>query len=1112
MNFLRRIFGRRNIPAWVVLFVSLSLTLLTLYGLRQQAEKSAAKQFNLYVMDVVEAIEERLHQHEQILLGAAGLFDSSATVTRKEWHTYINRLDLNKNYPGILGVGYSQLIKPADLNGHIATVRREGFPAYTVRPAGERELYTAIVYLEPFSGRNLAAFGYDMMSESNRSEAMHAAVESGKTAISARVKLVQETHGKVQAGFLMYVPVYRQGMPLDTAAQRWAALHGYVFSPNRADDLMAKILGKYNPLVDFRIFDGKTESDDTKIFDSRDSVLDGASPSFTVLKRIMAYGHEWSIRLDSRPDFDAGLRSSTPVLVFTLGAGVSLLLFALVSFLTFRREQAEQMAMAMTRDIRANERELSLSEAKLQGILDGAEHLIISTDVHGIIQLFNHSAERHLGYRAEELVGKQSAALFHLESEVRRGAEDLQNEGVKVEPGFEVFVARARNHPAGNTRQWSYVRKDGSTFPVSLTVTALRDEQGEINAFLGVATDISEREAAAKTIRDDAARMAAILDNVLDGIITINERGDIESFNKAAKTIFGYSEEEVVGRNVKMLMPEPYHTQHDGYLHNFVNTGERKIIGIGRQVVGLRKDGSTFPMDLAVSEMKLGERRMFTGIVRDVTERVKVDQMKSEFISTVSHELRTPLTSIRGALALITGGVVGELPAAVKPLVDIAHKNSERLILLVNDILDIEKIQAGKMEFDLQPQRLMPLLKQALDGNRAYAEQFGVSYELESELPEVMVAVDANRLMQVFANLLSNAAKFSPAAGNVSISVEQRDNLIRVSIKDHGPGISDEFKARIFQKFAQADSSDTRKKGGTGLGLAITKAIVEQMGGNIGFESQPNVVTEFYFEFAEWLQQQADITQLSANRRVLVCEDSRDNAEILRKMLESGGYAVDVVYDTDQARQLLRQPANYVAMTLDIGLPVENGLMLLRDLRRDETTASLPVLIVSATASEERRKTSGEALGISDWLQKPVEQAELLAALKRLVNASAKNQSNLLYAKVLHVEDDDDVVTVVRGVLIGVAETMRAATLADARRMLEQQRFDLVILDLDLAGESGTDLLKELNGFDSPIPVVIFSAMDVGPEIAEQVDAILVKSRSNNEQLVEIVKNLTGVA
>jgi len=443
-----------------------------------------------------------------------------------------------------------------------------------------------------------------------------------------------------------------------------------------------------------------------------------------------------------------------------------------------------------------------------------------------------------------------------------------------------------------------------------------------------------------------------------------------------------------------MLMPEPYQSEHDGYLNNFVTTGKKKIIGIGRQVMGRRKDGSTFPMDLAVSEMLLGEKRMFTGVVRDITSRVQIERMKSEFISTVSHELRTPLTSIRGSLALLVGGVAGELPAPVKPLLDIAHKNSERLILLVNDILDMEKIEAGKLEFDLKPLNLMELLHSALEGNHSYGAQFSVSYELRSEFSELTVRVDVNRLMQVFTNLLSNAAKFSPAGGKVVVAVELIGQDVRVAVQDNGTGISEEFKGQIFQKFAQADSSDTRKKGGTGLGLSITKAIVEQMGGRIGFTSQPNVLTTFYVDLPVWQNIQTNAAHLD-----------------------------EAILAPPELNQLLFNAAN-------------------------------------------------------------------------------------ARAKVLHVENDADVAQVVRAIVDEVAEVTHVTSLEKARNLLAHEHYDLAILDLALPDGSGMTLLPILNMAQPPIPVVVFSATELRQEDLHAVKSALVKSRTNNQQLLQTINRL----
>jgi PAS domain S-box-containing protein len=511
---------------------------------------------------------------------------------------------------------------------------------------------------------------------------------------------------------------------------------------------------------------------------------------------------------------------------------------------------------------------------------------------------------------------------------------------------------------------WIWIESRGSVIA--------RDAAGRALRMIGTNTDITERNHAVRAQHENEARLAAILDNVLDGIITINEQGIVESFNKSAEKIFGYAAAEVIGRNIKMLMPEPYHSEHDGYLHNFTSTGRKKIIGIGRQVVGRRRDGSTFPMDLAVSEMHLGDKRMFSGIVRDITERVRIERMKSEFISTVSHELRTPLTSIRGSLGLIVGGVAGTLPAQANSLIDIAHKNCERLILLVNDILDMEKIEAGKMEFQSAPIELLPLLKQALEGNRSYGEQFGVSFELSGESPELKVHVDANRLQQVLANLLSNAAKFSPQGDTVLIVVTADRERVRVAVSDHGSGIPAAFQSQIFQKFAQADASDTRKKGGTGLGLSITRAIVEQMGGRIGFTSEPNVLTTFWVEFPICLGTTphiADEKREDIKPRVLICEDDQDVASLLSMMLEQSGLDTDIASNAMQAKQLLALHV-YAAMTLDLGLPDQSGISLIRELRSNKQTANLPIIVVSANADKGRKELNAEAFSVVDWIVK----------------------------------------------------------------------------------------------------------------------------------------------
>lgn len=386
----------------------------------------------------------------------------------------------------------------------------------------------------------------------------------------------------------------------------------------------------------------------------------------------------------------------------------------------------------------------------------------------------------------------------------------------------------------------------GEQMPVSSVAVEIEELGTALNS---VSARLQFQE---RGLQESAGITQIILDNVVDGIITIDDWGTIQSCNQSASTMFGYGADETIGRDIKMLMTETYYSYFDAYLAYYRDKGTAAIIRSGNEMEGLRKDGSTFPLELAVSHCaKLG-KPLLIGVVRDITERRRMDKMKNEFVSTVSHELRTPLTSISGALGLVIGGALGEIPAQAKQMLDIAHKNSLRLALLINDLLDMDKLAAGKISFDLQAQALMPLLKHTLETVCGYGEQYQVRFELTEWVDDVQVCVDGVRLQQVLINLLSNAAKFSPQGGQVEVAVRRSNGKVRVYVIDHGPGVPTEFHTRIFQKFSQADSSDTRQKGGTGLGLAISKEIIERMNGLVGFDSEEGQGACFYFELPVW--------------------------------------------------------------------------------------------------------------------------------------------------------------------------------------------------------------------------------------------------------------------
>ncbi|KZD02836.1 PAS-domain containing protein [Oceanibaculum pacificum] len=625
--------------------------------------------------------------------------------------------------------------------------------------------------------------------------------------------------------------------------------------------------------------------------------------------------------------------------------------------------------------------------------------------------------------------------------------------------------------------------------------------------FVTTYTDVTVRRAAERQIEeqgqellDRETRLRAVFDNVPVGIITINESGSIESFNAHAERMFGVAAEDVLRRNVNLLMPEPDHGRHDGYLANYRKTGVAKIIGANREVTAQRFDGTQFPMDLAISEMWLGERRVFVGIVHDITERKQVDRLKNEFVSTVSHELRTPLTSISGSLGLVSGGIAGELPAKAKHLIGIAHSNCERLVRLINDILDIEKIESGKMVFVMSPQPVVALVEHAIEANRAYAERYGTSFVLQEDVGDAQVMVDPDRLIQVITNLLSNAAKYSPKGQPVEVTVAPGPLGLRIAVKDHGSGIPDEFKNRIFQKFAQADSSDTRQKGGTGLGLSIVKNIVEKHGGQVDFESEPGTGTVFFVDLPPWSDQDTAAVQHGDRPAVLICEDDPDIATIISETLIHAGYAVDVAYSASAARHML-ETRSYVALTLDLKLPDADGLSFLRTIREQPATRDLPIVIVSAADLPADGMLNGQALNVLDWLSKPVDYQRLVAAVELATG------SVMAGSRILHVEDDPDIVAVVREAMRGQVIIDTAPSLAEARAKLAANHYDLAIIDVELTDGSGLDLLPLLAAAGRPpMPTLIFSAHDIGAEFADQVEAVLTKSKTAMSELVATIR------
>jgi PAS domain S-box-containing protein len=413
-----------------------------------------------------------------------------------------------------------------------------------------------------------------------------------------------------------------------------------------------------------------------------------------------------------------------------------------------------------------------------------------------------------------------------------------------VHPDDREQTAREINHLLeGETTHYfenRYLRKDGSTCWIAWTARPVLDE----DRMYAAGRDITRAKLAEQELRRSEGRTRSIIDNALGGLLTTNAKGVIETVNPSAERMFGYPAEELIGQTVCVLLAARYEsTRH--CLDHLRDTA----LGRVTEWQGRRSNGESFPCELSLFEFyTTGEERHFAGHMLDVSERNEVERMKKDFLSTVSHELRTPLTSIRGSLSLLASGVMGELPPAALPMVTVAERNSIRLISLINDILDFDKLESGKMTMDLRPTPLVRVLERSIESISTFAVQEGVAIELHCG--NVTVTSDEARLSQVTVNLLSNAVKHSHRGSVVRVTGAAGDGWAEVRVEDSGPGIPAALQKRLFQRFQRADSSDARMTPGTGLGLAICKAIVEQHGGSIGLESAEGVGSTFWFRIA----------------------------------------------------------------------------------------------------------------------------------------------------------------------------------------------------------------------------------------------------------------------
>ena len=473
--------------------------------------------------------------------------------------------------------------------------------------------------------------------------------------------------------------------------------------------------------------------------------------------------------------------------------------------------------------------------ARLSRVASQTTNGVVITDAQGRIEWINEGFTRISGYTLEELKG-------------RGPGEVLQGPGTDPAMVQRMREALAQQQPF-EAELLNYA-KDGSPYWIQLSCNPLRDAAGALQGFMAIEQDITLRKADAERLRETTQLLDSILENV-PNVIVLKNAADLSLafINRSGERLLGIAREEMLGRRAEDFMP------HEQALRliasDRIALESREIVDVPEVTYETPAGPRVLHTQKLVLRDALGRPQHLLAISEDITERLRIERMKNEFVSTVSHELRTPLTVISGALGLLIGGVLERKPQRAREMIEAAHANSLRLTALINDLLDMEKLAAGKMQFVVQREDMVELVQRAISENQGYAEQHGAHIRLgEGAGLALPVDVDAQRLLQALANLLSNAAKFSPPGGEVEVRLRTLPGAaVQIEVQDQGPGIPEAFRARVFEKFAQADATNTRLKGGTGLGLAITRELVEGMGGSIGFESEEGRGACFHLRF-----------------------------------------------------------------------------------------------------------------------------------------------------------------------------------------------------------------------------------------------------------------------
>nr|WP_314628052.1 CHASE domain-containing protein [uncultured Noviherbaspirillum sp.] len=934
--------------SWLLPLIVLVLGLATTAAAWREAQlaldQEIRRDFDYQMRRITQLLQQRMATYEQVMRGAQGFMRGGTGVDRGDFAGYIATLRLEESFPGIQGIAIAELVPAARRAARVEEVRAEGYPAFAVRPEGERPVYSAIVQIEPANQMNLRALGYDMLTEPVRRAAMEQARDSGVAALSGKLRLVQEQGPEMQNGVIAYLPVYGRGLPISTVAERRASLVAWVGGPFRMDDLMRGLLGERAGDLRLQIFDGAARSEEAKLYDSAsaDAEPGPMSAMLDATHRFRIADREWTLAIESTPAFDARYDQSKPLFITSTGAGISLLLATMVWLLASGRSRALALAGSMTRALRA-------SQLRWQYALEGAGD--------GVWDWNNQSGEVVLSRRWKEMLGYGESEL----------SVTLDTWADLIHPDDRTATQEAlADYIAGRTPAYSHEMrmrcKDGSwKWILTRGSIVSRDADGRPLRTIGTHTDISRLKdneealrASYSVIAAEQRRTRVILENSHDAFIAVGPDERITDWNTEAERMLGWPARDAIGQSLAgLIIPPAERVAYLASFASFVQEGGGAFAG-RREIIALHRSGREIPVEIALAAVPHDGRYAATAFVRDISDRREAERMRAahersleearaalhhaqkleavgKLTGGIAHDFNNVLQIISGYLQLMQrdASASGQLQQQMQRALDAVDRGAR----LSSRLLAFARRQPLQPVV-VHPGHLVAGMQELLHG--ALGESVRLSVTVANPLWNILV--DRDQLQNVILNLAINARDAMDGVGSLAITLHNTSlragsqasrpdlpagDYVQLTLQDSGAGMTPEVRERAFEPFFTTKAEGV----GTGLGLSMAYGFVAQSGGHIDIASAPGEGATVRI-----LLPRADLPEaapadpgnhevVGGNEAILVVEDDESVRASVCAMLEGLGYQVRSAGDAEQALGLLQDGVPADLVFTDVVMP-----------------------------------------------------------------------------------------------------------------------------------------------------------------------------------------------